>query len=359
MVRPTEEEKDLQKLQNIDDSQLRPEFVKQMQLLRTKVFRRVKPKQLNGRFISGETLFELAQAYVQAINKGSVPCIEEAWTSVCKNECQRGVTDALNHYKESLASSLSDNNITSVEILKKLHTQTLEAAKSRFKDKAIGESIEQYENEINDQINKQFAQIKKRFADKFMKDCDKLIQPSIQELERELRYQKVDTEQDLYARIENIKEEFYTKTKSIDFKEKETMILGICNDLLKKGSQSLLQREKTATTNQSTMLEHEIKLLKEDLKQAKADADGERQQIQDKYAKLMSESKKTEVTLSAKLVEMTENCRTNEQKLVNLERESDKVGALNEQKLFYVEKEKADLQERLQQAQQRISELSG
>ena len=113
-----------------------------MQLLRTKVFRRVKPKQLNGRFISGETLFELAQAYVQAINKGSVPCIEEAWTSVCKNECQRGVTDALNHYKESLASSLSDNNITSVEILKKLHTQTLEAAKSRFKDKAIGESIE-------------------------------------------------------------------------------------------------------------------------------------------------------------------------------------------------------------------------
>ena len=91
------------------------------------------------------------------------------------------------------------------------------------------------------------------------------------------------------------------------------------------------------------MLEHEIKLLKEDLKQAKTDADGERQQTHDKYAQLMSESKKTEVTLSAKLLEMTENCRANEQKLINLEKESDKNGALTDQKLFYIEKEKADL----------------
>ena len=79
---------------------------------------------------------------MSAINKGSVPCIEEAWTSVCKSECQRGVTDALKHYKDSIAGTLRDNKITSVETLKQLHAKTLEAAKTRFKEKAIGESVE-------------------------------------------------------------------------------------------------------------------------------------------------------------------------------------------------------------------------
>lgn len=49
IVRPTEEEKDLQMLQNIKDERLRPEFVDQMVALRTRIFKRVKPKMLNSR----------------------------------------------------------------------------------------------------------------------------------------------------------------------------------------------------------------------------------------------------------------------------------------------------------------------
>lgn len=47
MVRPTEEEKDLQKLNSLQDDNLRPEFVTQMKNLRTKIFKRVKPKTLS------------------------------------------------------------------------------------------------------------------------------------------------------------------------------------------------------------------------------------------------------------------------------------------------------------------------
>ena len=49
IVRPTEEEKDLQMLQNIKDERLRTEFVDQMVALRTRIFKRVKPKMLNSR----------------------------------------------------------------------------------------------------------------------------------------------------------------------------------------------------------------------------------------------------------------------------------------------------------------------
>jgi hypothetical protein len=79
MVRPTEEEKDLQNVQNLEDSQLRPEFTTQMELLRNKVFKRIKPKCLHGKSLTGVMFIELCQSYVEAINKGSVPNIENAW----------------------------------------------------------------------------------------------------------------------------------------------------------------------------------------------------------------------------------------------------------------------------------------
>lgn len=87
MVRPTEEEKDLQSLQKLPDDKLRPEFKDQINRLRDRIYKRVKPKVLNGKFINGEMLLELCQAYTESINKGKVPCIESAWTYLCQNEC--------------------------------------------------------------------------------------------------------------------------------------------------------------------------------------------------------------------------------------------------------------------------------
>lgn len=85
-MRPTEEETDLQVLQSLGDDSLRPEFVEAKDRLRSKIFKRVKPKSLNGKFITGEMLLELCHSYTKAINKGSVPSIKNAWSYVCQNE---------------------------------------------------------------------------------------------------------------------------------------------------------------------------------------------------------------------------------------------------------------------------------
>lgn len=82
----------------ISDEKLRPEFVDQMTSLRQKIFKRVKPKALNGRFITGEMLLELCTSYTDAINRGGVPCIESAWSYLCKNESQRAFYDAHTFY---------------------------------------------------------------------------------------------------------------------------------------------------------------------------------------------------------------------------------------------------------------------
>ena len=51
----------VQKLQSLSDEHMRPEFVKQFETLRSKIFKKVKPKQLNNKFLTGEMLIELAQ----------------------------------------------------------------------------------------------------------------------------------------------------------------------------------------------------------------------------------------------------------------------------------------------------------
>ena len=55
--------------------------------LRRKVINRIKPKLINGRKLNGTMLYNLAESYVDAINKGVVPNIESSWSYICKNEC--------------------------------------------------------------------------------------------------------------------------------------------------------------------------------------------------------------------------------------------------------------------------------
>jgi hypothetical protein len=87
MIRPLTKEDQLQNLAELSEDALRPEFVEQVHQLRRKVINRIKAKQINGRKLSGEMLFNLASSYVEAINKGAVPSIESSWSYICKNEC--------------------------------------------------------------------------------------------------------------------------------------------------------------------------------------------------------------------------------------------------------------------------------
>lgn len=94
MIRPLTKEENLQKLEDMELDELRPEFVEQVLQLRRKVINKIKPKKLHGKSLNGEMLFNLACSYVEAINKGAVPNIETAWSYLCKNQCQKAAFDA-------------------------------------------------------------------------------------------------------------------------------------------------------------------------------------------------------------------------------------------------------------------------
>ena len=102
LVRPTENEKDLQRIQKMEDSELRTEFMSQVHRLRQKVYRKIKPKSLHGRILTGSMFLELCQAYTESINKGSVPSINSAWTNLCKNENLRAINESIKMYEQEM-----------------------------------------------------------------------------------------------------------------------------------------------------------------------------------------------------------------------------------------------------------------
>jgi len=57
-------------------------------VLRKKIFRRVRPKMLRGKFLTGPQLVELAEAYTDSLNKGGIPVIESAWEYVQSTELE-------------------------------------------------------------------------------------------------------------------------------------------------------------------------------------------------------------------------------------------------------------------------------
>ena len=86
MIRPVENESDLQRLEELPDYRLRKDFVQQIHKTRKLIFQRVTAKRINGQFVDGPRLIALAEAYVESVNNGRAPCIENAWEFVRKFE---------------------------------------------------------------------------------------------------------------------------------------------------------------------------------------------------------------------------------------------------------------------------------
>ena len=62
---------------------------------------------MNGKALNGIQLIEICKAYIQAVNKGSLPNIENAWTYMCKNDSIKAMEHCLAEMDAKLHGQLS------------------------------------------------------------------------------------------------------------------------------------------------------------------------------------------------------------------------------------------------------------
>ena len=113
-------------------SDLRPEFVDQVHVLRKKVLNRVKPKKINGKTLNGDMFWNLCKSYVEAINKGAIPSIESSWAYLCKNECLKAMENSFDIYMQGINEELKAGGPFYDQELKDIYNQCKKLAIENF-----------------------------------------------------------------------------------------------------------------------------------------------------------------------------------------------------------------------------------
>ncbi|XP_031198031.1 uncharacterized protein LOC116070722 [Mastomys coucha] len=108
----------LAKIESIPESQLNPKFQEQLKAFSSHIFTHATGKRLGeGILVTGSRLGNLVQTYVDAINTGTVPCLENAVKTLAQCENSTAVQKAAEHYSEQMAHRVRLPTATLQELL--------------------------------------------------------------------------------------------------------------------------------------------------------------------------------------------------------------------------------------------------
>jgi len=100
LVRPSEDENILQNINDVDDNQLRPEFINGIKEMKKLISNNICFKVCNNINIDGRMLLSLAQSYIDSLNKGGIPTLQTAWNYMCINHSNILKLKLIDEYKQ-------------------------------------------------------------------------------------------------------------------------------------------------------------------------------------------------------------------------------------------------------------------
>ena len=102
MIRPVDEEAKIQSLNQLDQSELKPEFLQEATTFLDKIKKKLKPKTMLDKHMTGGMLGELLVSICNSLNEGSVPGLESAWDYVIKEESNKVAAKFQRNFKSFL-----------------------------------------------------------------------------------------------------------------------------------------------------------------------------------------------------------------------------------------------------------------
>ncbi|XP_057764426.1 uncharacterized protein LOC130985457 [Salvia miltiorrhiza] len=181
LVRPLNNENELQRLDQIPLEKLRPEFRSGLDSFTRFVFERTRPKQMGSTVMTGPIFARITQSFLDALNNGAVPTITSSWQSVEEAECQRAYELSTEMYMSAFDRSKPPEEAA----LREAHEDAVQRSMASFNDNAVGagQVRQKYEKRLQTFLKKAFEDIKKdAFRDAYL-HCSR----TIENMERELR----------------------------------------------------------------------------------------------------------------------------------------------------------------------------
>lgn len=121
LKKPVNEDNLLKELDSLDETKLRPQFLNSLSELKNVINGAVREKKVFGKQISGHKLGIMAQNYVDAINKGAIPCISSSWESATKSELSHVMAKITQDWRKQNDEMEQSMPVPEEEIEEKLH----------------------------------------------------------------------------------------------------------------------------------------------------------------------------------------------------------------------------------------------
>ena len=161
-MRPAYDESVLQDLSTQPETSLRKEFVRQLDGLRDVLLKGVSPKKAGGNAVNGAGIVVLLRSYVDAINKGSIPKLKDAWSAAMIAQLNSFANRANRELKASI-SKIREESLP-------MDTSSLESCLEKIKVQAL-KSIPGENTNVT----------RKSLVEKLSSLADTLIQDTIRE----------------------------------------------------------------------------------------------------------------------------------------------------------------------------------
>ena len=308
MVRPVENEKDLQNLMNLKDEEIRPEFINQSNHLREMIYSKVKPKNFGGKILSGEMLIELVESIINSINDGAIPVIENSWKYITNNECIKNIKILVDNYckniinyqktnleKENFFDDLQKyNEELTQEILNNFKNLNI----NKFDEEDIKEHIENLKNSLKQEYKKLTNDNINLLKDKYNYELNKEIEKILNNKEKLLEINHITFIGELLQikyKLDSTIPDFFLK-QQISFDKIIEAIKKYIEEKFIKTKNSTEQNIKNLTS-QNILLEEKYKNIFDEYNRDKNDF----KQTVDKYNDMLIENKLKQKTLEEKI----------------------------------------------------------
>ncbi|XP_035883385.1 guanylate-binding protein 4-like [Phyllostomus discolor] len=151
---PINDKISLRHMEEVSENQLDLNFQKQSKIFCDYIFTHSKAKTIREEIIvTGNGLGILAKAYVDTINSGAVPCLENAVTALAQHENAAAVQKAADHYSEQMAQRVRFPTDTLQELLD-LHAACEREAIAIFMKRSIKDDKQLFQKKLMETIRR-------------------------------------------------------------------------------------------------------------------------------------------------------------------------------------------------------------
>ncbi|XP_062995936.1 guanylate-binding protein 1-like [Elgaria multicarinata webbii] len=180
--RPTNK-RNLPRLEELEEEELEVDFLEPMTRFCEHIWKTSQPKTVpGGHTVTGRMLANLVKSYVDAINSGEVPCLENAVLALAEIENSAAMREAISSYEERMGQRLKMPTGT-VEELLRVHAECEREANAVFMARAFGENIKSFQEELAQKLKQKQKEFCERNEQESRDRCFAALTGLAQELE--------------------------------------------------------------------------------------------------------------------------------------------------------------------------------